>query len=148
MKKQLVVFLVMALMLACTSAGAETAPTLEALSELEWLFCSGAGAWSTTIWIAPDGSFTGEYHDSEMGDAGEDYPDGSIYGCLFHGQLTLGENMADHGGLQVAFQAFKNATKDAPLADHDGFTPEQRFFLAMNAMAEKICGELSVDGEN
>ena len=30
----------------------------------------------------------------------------------------------------VAFQAFKNATAKAPLADIDGFTPEQRFFLA------------------
>ena len=51
-------------------------------------------------------------------------------GLCGNGQLTLGENMADHGGLQVAFQAFKNATKAAPLADHDGFTPEQRFFIA------------------
>ncbi len=47
-----------------------------------------------------------------------------------NGQLTLGENMADHGGLQVAFQAFKNATREAPLSEQDGFTPEQRFFLA------------------
>ncbi len=47
-----------------------------------------------------------------------------------NGQLTLGENMADHGGLMVAFQAFKNATKDHPLETRDGFTPEQRFFLA------------------
>lgn len=51
-------------------------------------------------------------------------------GLCANGQLTLGENMADHGGLQVAFQAFQNATKDAPLATEDGFTPEQRFFLA------------------
>ncbi|MBR3566634.1 MAG: M13 family metallopeptidase [Paludibacteraceae bacterium] len=47
-----------------------------------------------------------------------------------NGELTLGENIADHGGLQVAFLAFKNATKDNPLQDADGFTPEQRFFLA------------------
>ena len=47
-----------------------------------------------------------------------------------NGELTLGENLADHGGLQVSFQAFKNATKDAPLKDKDGFTPEQRFFIA------------------
>lgn len=47
-----------------------------------------------------------------------------------NGQLTLGENLADHGGLQVAYQAFKNATKDAPLDTKDGFTPEQRFFIA------------------
>lgn len=47
-----------------------------------------------------------------------------------NGKFTLGENIADHGGLQVSFQAFKNATKDAPLSTKDGFTPEQRFFLA------------------
>ena len=47
-----------------------------------------------------------------------------------NGRLTLGENLADHGGLQVAFYAYKNATKDAPLKSIDGFTPDQRFFLA------------------
>ena len=51
-------------------------------------------------------------------------------GLYANGQLTLGENMADHGGLQVAFRAFQNATKDAPLQNCDGFTPEQRFFIA------------------
>ena len=51
-------------------------------------------------------------------------------GLHANGRLTLGENLADHGGLQVAFNAFKNATKDAPLGEIDGFTPEQRFFLA------------------
>lgn len=35
-------------------------------------------------------------------------------GLNANGSLTLGENIADHGGLQVSFQAFKNATKDAP----------------------------------
>ena len=63
-------------------------------------------------------------------------------GLMANGQLTLGENMADHGGLQVAFQAFKNATSAAAPAAADAtpqasadpvaarFTPEQRFFLA------------------
>lgn len=51
-------------------------------------------------------------------------------GLNANGSLTLGENIADHGGLQVSFQAFKNATKDAPLPVKDGFTPEQRFFLS------------------
>jgi len=50
-----------------------------------------------------------------------------VYG---NGSLTQGENIADHGGLKVAFQAFQNATKDNPLPEKDGFTPEQRFFLA------------------
>ena len=47
-----------------------------------------------------------------------------------NGRLTLGENLADHGGLQVAFAAFKNATKNKPLPVIGGLTPEQRFFLA------------------
>ena len=51
-------------------------------------------------------------------------------GVHANGRQTLGENIADYGGLQVSFQAFKNATKDAPLPTVDGLTPEQRFFLA------------------
>ena len=51
-------------------------------------------------------------------------------GLKANGQLTLGENIADHGGLSVSYLAFKNATKDAPLATESGLTPDQRFFLA------------------
>lgn len=51
-------------------------------------------------------------------------------GVHANGRFTLGENIADHGGLQVSYQAFKNATKEAPLDTVDGFSPEQRFFLA------------------
>lgn len=51
-------------------------------------------------------------------------------GLKANGQLTLGENLADHGGLNIAYLAFKNATKNAPLKTIDGFTPEQRFYLA------------------
>lgn len=51
-------------------------------------------------------------------------------GLYANGQLTLGENIADHGGLNIAFQAFKEATAATPLPEKDGFTPEQRFFLA------------------
>ncbi len=51
-------------------------------------------------------------------------------GVFANGKFTLGENIADHGGIQISYQAFKNATKDAPLQTVDGLTPEQRFFLA------------------
>lgn len=47
-----------------------------------------------------------------------------------NGRLTLGENLADHGGLQVAYTAYKNATKRNPLPVVDGLTADQRFFVA------------------
>ena len=51
-------------------------------------------------------------------------------GLNANGQLTVGENIADHGGLTIAMQAFQNATKENPLPVKDGFTPEQRFYLS------------------
>ncbi len=51
-------------------------------------------------------------------------------GLHANGRFTLGENLADHGGLEVSFNALKNATASKPLKTLDGFTPEQRFFIA------------------
>ncbi|MBR1519670.1 MAG: M13 family metallopeptidase [Bacteroidaceae bacterium] len=47
-----------------------------------------------------------------------------------NGDLCCGENLGDHGGLKFAYTAFKNATREHPLPVKEGFTPEQRFFLA------------------
>lgn len=51
-------------------------------------------------------------------------------GLHANGRFTLGENIADQGGVQVAHDAFMKVMADAPLADWESLTADQRFFLA------------------
>ena len=65
------------------------------LAGLSWSFSSGTGGWSTDIEIRADGSFTGTYHDAEMAESGDEYPEGTIYGCAFSGRMTLMEPVGE-----------------------------------------------------
>ncbi len=75
----------------------------------------------------------------------------ALPGKTINGKLTLGENIGDNGGLNIAFRAMQNALKEKPQGIIDGFTPEQRFFLswanvwAGNARTEFIDRQLKSD---
>ena len=96
MKKTIAFALILALLFTAAAFAETDVPDFDQLAKLEWVFSSGVGGWSTELSIQPDGSFSGAYHDSEMGDATDDYPDGTVYGCAFSGQMTLAEQLDEN----------------------------------------------------
>lgn len=77
----------------------------------------------------------------------------ALPGKKINGKLTLGENIGDNGGLNIAFRALQNDLKANPALNKtiDGFTPEQRFFLswatvwAGNARPEFVDRQIKTD---
>ena len=63
---------------------------------MNFCFSSGAGGWGTYLEMDSDGNFTGDYHDSDMGDTGEGYPNGTVYVCNFSGKFTDIEQVDEH----------------------------------------------------
>ena len=53
-----------------------------------------------------------------------------VPGLMANGEATLGENIADHGGLRIAFTAMQNSFGGKHPEPIDGFTAEQRFYLS------------------
>ncbi len=75
-----------------TPASIDEADFFDALPR-HFSFLSGAGGWSTELYLNGDGSFAGDYHDSDMGDIGEGYPNGTVYHCNFTGKFVQPEKL-------------------------------------------------------
>lgn len=63
---------------------------------VELLFASGAGGWGNLLILQPDGSFTGNYSDSEMRLDGPDYPNGTYYVSVFEGTFADIQQISDY----------------------------------------------------
>lgn len=81
---------------AICSAESDKDTSLFASMPTEFTFSSGAGGWGTTIELGKDGSFTGQFHDSDMGDTGPDYPNGTFYNCSFSGKFSTPVKVDDY----------------------------------------------------
>lgn len=65
------------------------------LSDRVFYFSSGAGGWFTELRVRADGAFEGHYQDSNMGDTGDNYPNGTLYFCDFYGTFDQLEKVDD-----------------------------------------------------
>lgn len=63
---------------------------------LEMWFSSGVGAWYTKLIIHSNGSFSGEFRDSNMGEIGDEYPNGTAYECIFSGYFSKPQQVNDY----------------------------------------------------
>lgn len=85
--------------------------TFADLAKYSYSFSSGAGGWEDDFDIEKDGYFHGSYHDSDMGDTGEDYPDGIRYYCDYEGHF---ENIQ-----KVDEYTYKMQMKDITILNDD-----------------------------
>jgi putative endopeptidase len=73
----------------------------------------------------------GEKFNAKAAMVGQQYSKFSPLDSVYvNGKLTMGENLADLGGLTIAYQAFQKTAQAKEGKSIDGFTPNQRFFLA------------------
>ncbi|MBR6707219.1 MAG: hypothetical protein IKI84_11165 [Clostridia bacterium] len=78
-------------------------------------FYSGAGGWETSLTFGENGAFEGKFHDGEMGETGEGYPDGTVYTCLFHGRLSAAEQLTETSWLLKVEENAVNEGQEAEL---------------------------------
>ena len=63
---------------------------------VEFIHLLGMGAWATNLTLAQDGSFYGHYHDTNMGEIGDGYPNGTEYTCDFSGRFCVVRQINDY----------------------------------------------------
>jgi hypothetical protein len=101
--KKLVLLLMTFILILCAacsdfvsgnSGAPDSMPFIE--NSIVFYFSSGAGAWRTEVTVNADGTFSGCYQDSDMGDVSGGYPNGTRYECYFNGEFTDIQKVNDY----------------------------------------------------
>ncbi len=101
------------------------------LQTTDFLFASGAGAWGTSLQIHADGSFEGEYSDSDMGDVGEGYPNGTVYESQFQGTFAQPVKVDDYTySLQISQITYEQEPGTSKIQDQMLYEYTEAFGLA------------------
>ena len=111
------------------SASCAESSFFETLAGMEWSFCSGVGGWSTDLQIRADGSFTGQYHDSEMGDCADEYPDGTVYICAFCGRMSLLEQI-DAKTWKIRVDSLEKEAAEEMIDDSIRYVPSEPYGIS------------------
>ena len=131
MKRIMTWLLTLAFVLCTIGACAGTnGLTFEELARADWSFCSGAGGWSTDMQIRSDGSFTGTFHDSEMGESAETYPNGTVYFCSFSGLMTITERIDENTWKVYINELTKDETESEAIDDGIRFVASEIYGLS------------------
>ena len=77
-----------------TEENTETSIKLD-IFPMNMIFSSGAGGWRTQITLKDDGTFVGDYYDSELGSSGPDF-EYTVYICEFYGKYEITKQIDDY----------------------------------------------------
>ncbi len=80
----------------------------EILPELNMYFSIGVGAWANKLNIHGNGYFSGLYHDTDMGDTGDEYPNGTMYTCAYTGGFYVTDMEEYQIHLRLSDLQYKN----------------------------------------
>ena len=101
---------------------APTEPQLivdESLFPMDFYFSSGVGGWGTIMTLERDFSFYGSFHDSDMGDMTDAYPNGTCYVSIFHGNFQV-LSQIDEYSYSLELTRVETETADGTIWIEDG----------------------------
>ena len=107
----------------------------EELSKCQFWYSSGAGGWGEEFVIEKDGCLRGECHDSDMGDNGEGYENGTTYFAGYFGRFTEVEKVDEYTyRMKLADMEYKNEVGTEEIVDGTRYVYTESFALGENDM--------------